>query len=413
MNRRYHGRNVHISVCQWRLAHLLAATVFFSHLAVAQSTTGGAAVCPLSDAQTQNSIKAFAKIVPTLTQEPRCVNCHGGVNPFMEGFGKDPSPGDDDIVPSLTEHAGGKMDRRVPPSASNPKGSPQTACDGCHNNMARKVPSGAESVWALAPAFLAFLGKDAPTLCKQIKDFSRRCEGGICGPWPDAKAVLDHFTRDEGKDNFTGTAFRGDRGLDRDLFPETDVPTEPPRNIDAAGLVALVNEWIATTGGEFKGDKSCGCEPAHYVIRVSTVNETNRGLLHRTSVMPPVDVPITFKDDGTFTGDGTASFQAAGTAAQCSGQASSTLGFHVSGRAVETSDEQSMRFKFENSSPTVTNASVRCPVIGEQSSQNVTKSQVVVPFDFTGDVGETFDSHMPVAIPGFVSTMHVEIVKKD
>ncbi|MEO8465002.1 MAG: hypothetical protein ABI640_06645 [Gammaproteobacteria bacterium] len=413
MNRRYRGRSVQSSMWQPRLAHLLATAVFFSNLVLAQSSSGGAAVCPLSDSQTDASIKAFAKIVPTLTQEPRCVNCHGGVNPFMDGFGKDPSPGEDDIVPSLAEHGGGKMDRRVPPSATDPKGSPQTACNGCHNNMAHKIPSGAESEWALAPAFLAFLGKDAPTLCKQIKDFSRRCEGGICGPWPDAKAVLDHFTRDEGKDNFTGTAFRGDRGLDREAYPETEVPTEPPRNITAAGLVALVKEWIDTTGGEFKGDKSCGCEPAHYLIRVSTVNETNSGILHRTSVMPPVDVPITFKDDGTFSGDGTAKFQASGTALVCSGQSTSTLGFHVSGQAIETAEEQSMRFKFENSSPTVTNSSVRCPVIGEQGSQNVTKGQVAIPFNFTGDVGETFDSHMPVAIPGHTSTMHVEIVKKE
>src|SRR4051812_44276045 len=58
---------------------VLVTLVALSSLALAQSTGGDAAVCPLSESQTQKSIDAFAKIVPTLTQEPRCVNCHGGV----------------------------------------------------------------------------------------------------------------------------------------------------------------------------------------------------------------------------------------------------------------------------------------------------------------------------------------------
>src|SRR4051812_26962372 len=272
-------------VTSCRSIKLLVTAVFLSTLAIAQSTGGDAAVCPLSESQTQKSIAAFAKIVPTLTQEPRCVNCHGGVNPFIDGVGEDPASPDADIVPSLTEHGGGKMDRAVPPSAGKPKGSPQTDCNDCHNNMARKIPSGAKSRWAMAPVFLHFLGKDAPTLCQQIKDFSRKCDHGICGPWPDAKAVLDHFTRDEGKDNFTGTAFKGDRGLDRTMYPESEVPTQPPSHISAAALIKLVKDWIATTGGEFKGDKACGCEPAHYAIRYSTSMEVNIESIHHTSAM--------------------------------------------------------------------------------------------------------------------------------
>jgi hypothetical protein len=39
-------------------------------------------VCPLSDEQAQKSIQAFDKIAQVFTGEPRCVNCHGAVNPF-------------------------------------------------------------------------------------------------------------------------------------------------------------------------------------------------------------------------------------------------------------------------------------------------------------------------------------------
>jgi hypothetical protein len=126
--------------------------------------------------------------------------------------------------------------------------------------------------------------------------------------------------------------------------------------------------------------------------------------------MQPVDVPITFEDDATFSGDGAANFQSAGTALKCSGQSSSSLTFHVSGQAIEMSEEQSMHFQLENSSPTVTNGSVQCPVIGEVHTQNTTENKVVLPFDFKGEVGEAFDYHMPV-IPGHTSTMHLEIVK--
>src|SRR4051812_32482157 len=78
--------------CQWFFAKLLAAVVFVSILAPAQSDIDNPAVCPLSEAQTQKSIEAFGKIIPTLVNEPRCVNCHGGVNAFMNGFGKEKNP---------------------------------------------------------------------------------------------------------------------------------------------------------------------------------------------------------------------------------------------------------------------------------------------------------------------------------
>ena len=59
-----------------------------------KQSTSKDAVCPLSDAQTQKSIDAFAKLVPVFTQEPRCLNCHGGVDPFsdqLSGTASDPS----------------------------------------------------------------------------------------------------------------------------------------------------------------------------------------------------------------------------------------------------------------------------------------------------------------------------------
>jgi hypothetical protein len=137
-----------------------------------------------------------------------------------------------------------------------------------------------------------------------------------------------------------------------------------------------------------------------------------KGPVHRTSVMQPVDVPITFDDDGTFKGDGAANFKGTDTSPLCIGTTDSGLTFHASGQAIETSLVRSMYFQFANSSPTVTNSSITCPM-NEFKTQTTTAGREVLPFDFKGAVGETFDYHMPVAIPGANSTMHVEIVKRD
>jgi hypothetical protein len=47
-------------------------------------------VCPLTDTQSKKAIDAWDKIANFITNEPRCVNCHGGVNPYIDGVGLDP-----------------------------------------------------------------------------------------------------------------------------------------------------------------------------------------------------------------------------------------------------------------------------------------------------------------------------------
>ena len=71
-------------------------------------------------------------------------------------------------------------------------------------------------------------------------------------------------------------------------------------------LLKLGRDWVDSTGGEFKGDIDCGCEPAHFALQASLRNELNMGPVQYLNVMKPVVVPITFADDGTFAGDGTA-----------------------------------------------------------------------------------------------------------
>ena len=369
----------------------LPAALLASTLAVAQfagTTPPDGTICPLSDEQTQKSIDAFSKIASVITSENRCTGCHGRVNPYIDGTGEDEE--NPDAPKSLFKHGGGKRDRTS---------IAESDCDDCHNTMAPRTRDNSESIWMTAPDGLAFVGRDATTICKQIR-----------GNLPTGKDFLGHLTDDNGGNNFAGTAFNGNRGLDPKAFPE--IPIAKP-SVKQQDLLKLAQDWIDSTAGECKGDRSCGCEPIHYAIRVSTVNDINMGFVHRHSVMQPVDVPITFDEDGTFKGDGAAHYQATATAAPCSGTATSDLTFHASGQAIETSEEQSMKFQFANTSPTVTDSSITCPYHGETKTQTTTAGHEVLPFDFKGAVGETFDYHMPVAIPGVDSTMHVEIVKRE
>ena len=88
---------------------VIAVLGFVSAIAqVRTSAQNRAAACPLTDAQTSKSIDAFKPIAHFLTTEPRCFNCHGGVNPHIDGTGLDP---DDSTIPASKVKHGGALVR--------------------------------------------------------------------------------------------------------------------------------------------------------------------------------------------------------------------------------------------------------------------------------------------------------------
>jgi hypothetical protein len=216
-------------------------------------------VCPLTDSQTKKAIDAWGKIANFITNEPRCVNCHGGVNPYIDGVGLDP----DDPFPgagapvSFLEHGGGKQKHEN-------TGVMDQGCKKCHDGMAKPgawVDLGGKPVpwpegsplpnWTLAPPFLAFVDKDATTLCRQIK----RSTGT-------ADKFLGHLKDDNGEPNFAGTAYLGNRGLGEDSVEGDNITIQPP-SISHAAVMKLGQDWVAAMGGKFQGDESCGCELMH------------------------------------------------------------------------------------------------------------------------------------------------------
>ncbi|HTL49871.1 MAG TPA: hypothetical protein VL219_04350 [Steroidobacteraceae bacterium] len=223
-------------VARWQVV-LLCVTGVVTGSAVAQNK----AACPLDFKQQTDSIHAFEPIASFLTREPRCANCHGGVNPFIDGTGPDPE--DENVPASTSAHGGGRIQRQRDRA---PDGTLliENECADCHNNLAPRR-DGSKSVWMTAPGFLSFVGKDAPTLCKQIKRSTQTAEH-----------FVGHLEDDNGGNNFGGTAFKGDRGLDPDVY---DTAPAPP-SISHAALMGLGHDWINAMGGAFQGDETCGCE---------------------------------------------------------------------------------------------------------------------------------------------------------
>jgi hypothetical protein len=216
-------------------------------LALPEATAQKGPSCPLTDAQTRKSIDAFGKFAAFVTHEPRCVNCHGGVNPYMDGTGLDPE--NPAAAPSIIEHAPGKQFHEK-------KGEIDIECTNqCHSAMA-PTTGGSKSRWFLAADFHSFVDKDATTLCKQIKQSTGS-----------AKDFIGHLTDDNGKDNFVGTAFNGDRGLSADIRKEWKVVVQKPsfngKELTKAEFIKLGQDWIDAMGGSFKGDPGCGCELKH------------------------------------------------------------------------------------------------------------------------------------------------------
>ena len=367
----------------------VAAILAFSSVTFSQvnpldkKSTSKDAICPLSDSQTQKSIDAFAKMVPTFTQEPRCVNCHGGVNPLVD----DPTQSPSDPSAARFEHGPGKVEAN--------------GCASCHSNMPLKSDGKTESKWQLATQEHFFLGKDAKTLCKQMRSV-----------FVQGADFIQHFIDDNGNSNFTETAFLGTRGLnDQGQSHVTDYKPEPPLHITQGGLIQLGKDWIAAMGGEFKGDVECGCEPVHYTLRISAEN-VHIGFVKAHNVMAPIEVPITFHDDGTFTGDdATASFQGTSTAMMCRGQSTNALGLRVSGDAVEEFEKNVMHIKLDKATPDASHLSVQCPY-GSASSSHSDAAPVTIDLTLSGKVRESLDYLAP-SPPGVISTVRTVIVKRD
>jgi hypothetical protein len=302
-------------------------------------------ICPLSDEQADKAVEAFGKIAKVFRDEPRCVNCHGAVNPFAAN----------------TKHAGGEFDpimKTVPnPLAgeANPAAEGGVApdeyttqddeatfgqCAACHDEF--------PGLWQIPPDVLFFVGKDDLALCKQERFFFER----------KADQFLQHIERDFHPENpFIQEAFTGNMGG----AAKTPVP---PKGVTHDQLKKMAHEWVDAQGGKFRGSDECGCKPLHYVIDLvekGTIDAPPPLATH-IEESGKASMPLKFKEDGTYSGQATLTILRNRTITTpvggCASKTTYTVTFPVTG---EVNDEKgTLRVKF--GTPTTQAATVgTCP----------------------------------------------------
>lgn len=254
-------------------------------------------VCRLSQKQQQESIAAFARMVPTF-RDARCSNCHGGVNPFAAN----------------TIHIGGRigskfkqiteydevLNKNIPVVILDEE-TMFSRCQDCHSGL----PG-----WRLPFAVVWFVNKDTPALCMQMK-----AQTG------DADLFINHLDH-EGNPSatqFIGEAFHGTRGLDANGIATYEQatgknfgPEPPPLSHDQ--FVQQGRDWITAMGGKMVDGVSCGCKPHQYALDLDIEEGLTRaGVEGAVKGQAQVRVPIEFTDKGDFVGTGQLDLSLTGT----------------------------------------------------------------------------------------------------
>ncbi len=344
-------------------------------------------VCPLSDAQNGKAQATFALMAPTFLQEPRCVNCHGLVNPFAPN----------------TTHMGGRYDLAY---TSDGKLDTQTVvntlCADCHNEP-----------WIIPDQHDFFTNKDTVTLCKHLK------------------AVGDGFLPHMEQDHFAGVGFEGTRGLNGDGQAYYEAQSgkpfkpEPPRNITRPAFIKQGHDWVDAMGGKFKGDDECGCVPHHYAILVeerSILDFSVGPIQNHSEATTQVQIPLTIQDDASFTGQAQQVMQYKGTATgprgmTCTTEWSKPVTWKLSGKIED--ENKVLHVRTDWTTPE-TNGTLRCSVAGIAVPPQTFEipaldshsfANPLSPLDLPSTVGETNTYEVPV--PNGKSTVKITITKLD
>jgi hypothetical protein len=346
-------------------------------------------MCPLSEDQTKNAIAAFAELSP-IFREPRCKNCHGAVLPFN-------NPATHGADPPIEEG---------------------TDCDGCHNEL---------KDWSLAPGSMFFVNrtsvfsytsKSDEELCKQMRDFPNAVGGG---------SFMGHMKNDNGNTQFIAAAFLGRKGMSD---PDS---VDPPSNRGwtREKMVSLSQSWVDAMGGRFHGERSCGCKPAHYALRLDySVLFNLQGLPGLSGEYQQqtvgqnshsVDIPLEGKSPDYFEGEGVMTLKGSGQVnapfGTCTGQSQHSFLIRATAQIVEGDEESlgstnKMHVKLECSDMHTTSSGT-CPY-GGGSESNVGPCKDPIELDFNPTLLDRPQSKVyPMPLPGSQATLTATLVKRD
>lgn len=179
--------------------------------------------CPLPLGDQVKAISVFAKMIPVF-RHPRCSNCHGGVDPFVD--------------PRTGKHGGGQRD---------PDDFADGTCADCHDQMLKSKTAG----WNMAPPPMFWVKKNDVELCMQVREMN-----------PDAASYVGHIRDDNGGVPFTEVAFEGMRALSvgtkSEITGSVIVAEKPPGTL--LGMTKQAQDYVDAMGGSLVGSSDCGCK---------------------------------------------------------------------------------------------------------------------------------------------------------
>jgi hypothetical protein len=222
--------------------------------------------CPLTAGQKTAAVKAFKGLAPVF-QEPRCLNCHGTVNPFSRTGGH--GGGYIDIRKEAKDFLDSPAGKSLATAASGPGGSFEAtaiadiqAIAGSATEISdrdlimQKAPVVAieeicgechSRAWRIPQSRDYFVNKDWKAMCVHMKT-----------RFPDDEAsFLIHFQEDE----LIREGFEGRRGLLEVVAPE-------PPAISRATVTKYANDWVAAMGGRIPEPVDCGCKTDDIVLEI-------------------------------------------------------------------------------------------------------------------------------------------------
>ena len=193
-------------------------------------------------------------------------------------------------------------------------------------------------------------------------------------------------------------------------------------------MIRLSRAWVDAMGGRFHGDKSCGCEPLNYSLKLDyeTVANINFPLLtgqYDTNTTGPtgnaLEVPLEVNSPNAFTGQGTMNLKGNGnfhtSVGNCTGQSEQNFLIRATAQ-LEEGDEDSMgnenklhiRLTCDQLHSTSSGA---CPYAGGgQNSYSPCQADIAVdiaPANDGGAQGTVF-----AATPMVQSTLTTTVVRK-
>jgi hypothetical protein len=162
--------------------------------------------------ETQDPLALFSAMMPVFSS-PRCVNCHGGVDPASDD-----------------SHEGGKVDVVL-----DANGDMHHCCDDVQtDNTCTECHTDASSKWRTAPKAFNLVNKDALTLCRQIKSTNGLGTGGEDA----ARTFIDHLANDE----LIGHGFEGRGAIGETSAFAPITPAPPPMSRE--DFVGAAQTWL-------------------------------------------------------------------------------------------------------------------------------------------------------------------------